>query len=443
MDENRKRISQRVKLAFFCQSLFLVGQPALLAATPPGLPGINAHSPFTYLERIERPKHFANRVLQGNRDNPEGDFDQINEVLSGISIKINETTIDLEADDGGIMSFIDLNLQFDATQLVEDLLLDTVIDIPQNALRYAGRRRNRRQLDEQESSLCPAYGSDTDGGGTFSSGGENLLALVANNLQLVFGDEINSLLEDFPVEIDDTCLSLDSLSGGADVTEDEMGMIMNGGTLDGMMEADLVMRFGQELSDFLQDTLVIEVDDFFRRQKEDVLGVIFNFDLNVTNIKCQDFTLESLDVGVQNNNDGFGFGGGVGGGFGGFNFDNSILANKLRATCSGYATFGLGTLLVESAFEVKLVGDSIALDLNVAGDALTVNFCFATVQVEEVEFTDTKLLSFELSDDVVNKIYDTVGDVIEDALEDAVNPGKNDQLFLFTSQPSSTSCFDR
>ena len=351
-------------------------------------------------------------MLQDDGTGTNGDFDQINEVLATTTIKINDTTISLGDEEGGILTLIDLNMQFDVTEQVEELLVDTVIEIPSDVLTGARRHRERRQLKDS----CPAPG--TDGDATFSIDQEQVLELVANNLELMFGDEINLLLEDFPVEINDTCLSLGALTGGgttANLNANSFSALMSETNVNSMIQDDVTLSFGKELSCFLEETFVIEPDDIFQRDRINVLGVLFNLDLNVTELKCDHFTLESLDVLIKNN-------GGDFTGVDSLNLDISVLAKALRGRCSGKVSYGVGDLVAEARFEIQLIGNTFALDFNFAGGSLTLTSCFAVVSVEKVKITDVTILFLNLSDEFVARIFEIVRELVETTLINAVNP---------------------
>ena len=368
------------------------------------------------------PREPSERVLQGT-GGATGDFDQINQILAGVTLRINETTVEVGDSDGGILSFIDLNMEFDATEQVEQLLEDTVIEIPSDALSFGGRR-TRRQLDKgssrdskggksssEDSNMepryeCPANRIETARVRTFSSGGDGFLKVASSNLELTFGKEINLLLDDF--ELDDTCVPVDSFGGRRSLLSEAPSQ--------SLFFDELSLTFGKELSKFIGQFRVA-VPDFEQRSPIDVLGVTFNLDLTVSNIKCEDFALKQLQTIVDNNGVGFI-------GFDSLDLSLSASARSLEATCSGMVSYGVGMPAAQGAFKATVVGDVFDLELSYTRGDLSVDTCATRVSIKDVDLSDVKILFVDLSSEFVNGIFDLVDDVMLEYLEDTVNPCK-------------------
>lgn len=377
-----------------------------------------------------------------------GDFDQINSILAGATINLPSTTIDIgEATGGdscGPLDFIDLNLQFDATELANDAIEGQVIEIPSDVLSLR-RRRNLLPSQFQQGELqkhdwrnlqeCPPLDSGVDG----TMDGSGLLDLIRLDLELNFGKEINALLADQQFQIPKTKIRFDELAstlGGRrrDLSELQPTIMDNftrrflrqleatkssgnfmsvlqefAGTANAAEELSLV--WGKELSDFLNTFDFSLEDDFTQTQTIDILGLTFELTLTVKDVFCDNFQVEQVAVDIDNNSADFS------------NIDVNLAASitKLTGDCSGFVSYGIGSLNAQARFDATLGVKSLDLDVTFAGGALTVNSCSSEIRVLNVAVTDVRILFINVSDEIASSVLGFVQDLIFGFVENAAN----------------------
>jgi hypothetical protein len=396
-------------LMLLWQSFFLFGgfsiERGAAAVTP-----VSA-DPLSALLRLHQ-HHETERLLQANSTN-SSDFDQINEVLSRATLRLNETTVNVGDGNGTILQFIDLNIQLDVTEQVKGLLEGVVIEIPSDLVSL-GRRRHLREERELQNS-CPANGGTT-GAATFG-GTTEILNLVAANLELNFGKEINDIFSLFDVSLPETCISLSnvlSTSGStANVDSTTFSSLMSETSMSSYLQDGFGLTFGKELDNFLS-TFDIALPDLTNRFPTTVLGVTFNLDLNVTGIRCNNFGVKQLNVTIVNN----------GGDLTDFtNLDLGIKtsATALTATCEGTVSFGVGQLTAQGGFKAQGIGNQFDLDLRFAGGSLSVNSCGAAIAIQNVDLSKVKILFVNLADGFVNGLFNLVDNLIFGFVQDQAN----------------------
>ena len=398
-----------------------------------------------------------------------GDFEQINTILSGATIQLPTSTVPIGSisDSGdnsscGPLDFIDLNLQFDATDLANDALNNQEFDIPSDVLSLRQRRRQLQRLvlqelqsQQQESNTppprhrhsydrllknsCPAPGSTTSGvDGTLNTA--DLLNLIQLDLDLNFGKEVNELLQDEVFKIPKTKIKFDDLAstlGGRRQRERDLqfqNVVMhhltrrlqrylaastsNGDFMSVLAEISgtanaaeqLSIVWGDELSDFINQ-FDFSLDEFTQTETIEILGATFELDLKVQDVYCNNFQVERVAVGIDNNSDDF-------------SNINVILATsitKLQGDCTGFVSYGIGGLNAQLSFDATVGAKSLNLDVTFAGGALTVNSCSSEIRVLGLTVSDVRILFINVSDEIANAVLARVEDLIFGFVEDAAN----------------------